>query len=399
MSIHIITHLDKDRSPILSFFENVKVKLICDFDSEGVLQNPAEVSEFQLQITSKSNDLLALIQLLFNFPEKITRDLKSFVSLMTIIAAEINEVEDTNNRNALLNEYWGFYKKLDENAFGLKAKMLACLFNAIAPNDPYQYEILLEIIALTDKNKKIGTILTSIEKIDESLIGWNLFHNIPKKRCIYKNILQALSNNNKEKLGLDLFIKYLKTYEDESEEQIRKSDDAEFIKQILTKFLQMESFQDELFEEVHILKRLNQIDDGKLKEILSLLVTGDLTLFKNWITANKIYLENDLKINLDKIEEKIRIKCLATFDEAARTITFKQIAEKLQVSEEEVEDWIIMGIQNKVIIGKIDEFNKTVEILDNSSKYLRDNDWKNLDENLSRFIAVLEGYRAAKKEK
>jgi hypothetical protein len=397
MSIHIITHLDKDRSPILAFFENVKVSLICDFDSEGVLRNPDEVSEFQLQIASKSNDLLALVKLLFTFKEKITRDLKSFVSLMTIIAAEIAEIEDNKNKNALLSEYWEFYRSLDD--FGLKAKMLSCLFNATADNDPYQYEILLEIIALTDKFRKIGIILNTIERIDDYLVRWKLFNNIEKKREIYKTILLALVNNNKEKVGLDLFIKYLKTYEDETEEKIRKAEDSEFIKQLLNKFLQMESFQDELFEEVHILKRLSYIDDGKLKEILSLLVTGDLTLFKNWIPSNKNYLENDLKINVEKIQEKIRIKCLATFDETAKTISFKEIAEKLQVNEDEVEDWVILGIQNKIIIAKIDEFNKTVEILDNSSKYLVEKDWKNLDENLERFIKVLEGYRAAKKEK
>ena len=393
--------LPSAKNPLHSFLENIKNKLIAEISPENVLLNEEEVDSFMKTSDSCLKDSsmnLSLLKHLFSYRDKLLKDQKYFINIITIINLHIGTNKNLVEREEMITEYLRNFNEIPDSFFNVKAKMLASLLNSFSVKDPKQYDIFKEILKLTDLNKKVSIILPTIESIDEFLRNWGLFNDILKKREIYQLILNALYNNNKEKIAIDVFVKYLKTFEDSLEKNMNNAEDSAFIVNNIKRFLNSESFHYELFENIIHLKRVISLEDKRLFEVLMLFITGNLQGYYTWLENNRDFLENSLGISAKKMEIKIRIKCLATFEDT-KAISFKEMAEKLHVGIEEVEDWVIMGIQNKIIEGKIDEFNQVIEISDNCSKYLEKVDVEKLEKKLGVLIGVFEGYLENLKKK
>ena len=399
MSTFFIT-LPSSKNPYHSLLENMKIKVILDANAENSNLNEEEAENFmKLGEAAANESLLSLLKHIFSYKEKLIKDQKSFMSVLNIIALFISSHKNLDERDQLVALYLKNMTELPENLFSLKVRMLSALFNVFSVRDPKQYDLFKEILKLTDSYKKVSIILPTIENIDEYLRNWGYFNDVHKKREIYQLILNALYNNNKEKIAIDAFVKYLKTFEESQENELNNAEDGNFIISIIKRFLLSDSFHYEVFESIIHLKRVVHLEEKRLFEVLVLFITGNLHGYFKWLETHKEFLEKSLGIDAKKMEIKIRIKCLATFEETGKPISFKDMADKLHVNEEEVEDWVIMGIQNKIIEGKIDEFNKVIEIIDNSSKYLEKPDVEKLDKKLEVLIGVFEGYLENMKKK
>jgi len=385
--------LPSSKNPLHSFLESVKTKMFLETNSENVITNEEEAENFLKTAHACANEsFLSLMKHLFSYKEKLLKDQKLFMNMMSIITLNISAHKNPEERDLMVAEYLKTVHELPENCFSVKARMFASLFNSFSTRDPKQFELFKEILKLTDNQKKVSIILPTIESVDEYLKNWGLFNDLIKKREIYQLILNALYNNNKEKIAIDIFVKYLQTFEEAQEKDLTNAQDTNFVVSNIKRFLASESFHFEIFESIIHLKRVSHLEDKRLLEVLRLFITGNLHGYFKWLETNKDYLQNDLGVDSQKMELKIRIKCLATFQETGKPVSFKDMAEKLHVKEDEVEDWVILGIQNKIIEGKIDEFHKVIEITDNCSKYLEKEDVEKIDQRIGALIGVFEGY-------
>lgn len=355
MSTHFFV-IPSNKKPLLSFLESVKSRLIIE-TSESQITNEAEVETFIKEAENLiDGPFLDLMKFLFSYKEKLLKDHKLFLNAMNIVSLHIRSEQDENQRNILINEYLSQVNALPEAFFSLKARMLAVLFNALGANDPKQFELFKEIVKLADSNQKISIILPTIENIEEYFRLWGYSDDFSKQREIYHLILNALLTNKREKIAIDIFVKYLQTFEKEHQDLSNPQETA-FIVSNIKRFLVSDNIHSEIFENIINLKRVFNLEDKRLSDLLVFYIHGDLNGFLEWRQKNENYL-NELGIDAKQIERKIRIKCLACFEDTGKAISFKAMAEKLMVSEEQVEDWVIMGIQNKIVGAKIDEFNK-----------------------------------------
>lgn len=357
MSTHFFV-IPSNKKPLLSFLESVKSRLIIE-TSESQITNEAEVEAFMKEAENLlDGPFLNLMKFLFSYKEKLLKDHKLFLNAMNVVSLHIRTEQDESQRNILINEYLSQVHALPEALFSLKSRMLAVLFNALGTNDPKQFEIFKEIVKLADSNQKISIILPTIENIEEYFRLWGYSDDFARQREIYHLILNALITNKREKIAIDIFVKYLQTFEKAQQNQdLGNPQETAFIVSNIKRFLVSDSIHSEIFENIIHLKRVLHLEDKRLSDLLVFYIHGDLNGFLGWKQKNENYL-NELGIDAKQIERKIRIKCLACFEDAGKAISFKAMAEKLLVSEEQVEEWVIMGIQNKIIEAKIDEFNK-----------------------------------------
>ena len=88
-------------------------------------------------------------------------------------------------------------------------------------------------------------------------------------------------------------------------------------------------------------------------------------------TLFNLYQKGDLKAvsallptlkNLDNegIIRRIRVEKMRILSKQA-SITFKQLADVLEVDSQNITEWVILAIQNNVVEARIDEFNQIVE--------------------------------------
>lgn len=357
--------LPTQNTPIQSLIASLQVK---------IPQNPILTS------LTDQNDLSTVITQLSLIKDLLIEDPRLYLQSFTILSLLASQHNETPIIQTLITQA----ESLPEPFFSLKIRCLASLFNAIPPSNPLQQTLFLQILKLAESQRKISIIQPTLESLDQHIALWGLQNDLPAKRNLYKRVSEALLESKREKLASEAFIKYLNTLENPEQ-------DLGFLQKTLIRFLNMENPHFELFESILALDP--KFLDLRVRNLLVLYVKGDLKGYFTWLEGGKEYLEKGLELNSKQLEMKIRIKCLASCDETpSRPLSFEEIAKKLFVGVEEVEDWVIRGVQNGIIEGKIDEFRKVVEIQDNSSKFLEKIDVEKMEKRIGELVGVFEGY-------
>ena len=78
------------------------------------------------------------------------------------------------------------------------------------------------------------------------------------------------------------------------------------------------------------------------------------TLGKGYNAFNKSNFSS-LGLNHNKVTQKSRVMTLAIIHKSGAGLPFKSIASELEVSEAEIEDWLIESILNGQVDGRIDQ--------------------------------------------
>jgi translation initiation factor 3 subunit M len=96
-------------------------------------------------------------------------------------------------------------------------------------------------------------------------------------------------------------------------------------------------------------------------------------------SSNEAVLKN-YDISAAVIERKVRVFTLASLaiDAANKTLTFAAIASALQISEEDVEEWVVEAISEGVVQAAINQMNGTVTVHRYAQRSFGPAQWRSL---------------------
>ena len=285
----------------------------------------------EIQICKASNDIQGVQSLIASLQAKFTNPMLDSLTEQTDLAfilTQLNQIKDVlledpklylqsytiisylavqTNEKSLIQTIITQIEALPEPLFSLKIRCLASLFNALPPTDRTQADLFLRILKIAETQRKISIIQPTLESLDQHIVLWGLQTDLPAKRNLYKRVLEALLEAKREKLACEVFIKYLNALEGPDQ-------DPEFLQKTLIRFISTEDPHFELFEGVLDLDLKGL--DPRLRSLLLLYVKGDLKGYFLWLEKEKEYLEKELGLDSKDLERKIRIKCLASCEEA-----------------------------------------------------------------------------------
>lgn len=114
-------------------------------------------------------------------------------------------------------------------------------------------------------------------------------------------------------------------------------------------------------------------------DLLQVFLSGTLSTYKTFASSHA-----DLVKNSDDNIRKMRLLSLASLgsDNLARSLSYQEIAASLEISEDEVEMWVIDVIRAGLVEAKLDQLNKTVSVHRSIYRVFSKDQWQLLSSRL-----------------
>jgi translation initiation factor 3 subunit M len=252
--------------------------------------------------------------------------------------------------------------------------------------DPHvKYNILVAIFDYARESDQTAAIESLFDTIDTRLNELSL--TIAQKRTIYGLILKNIKDWQITYI-YDYWIKYFSAFDDE--ELVPAEITEEAYNAIVSILKDQEILLTEQLLATKVISSLNtkkQADKyGACYKLLEIYTKSGYTELKAF-QSNKNY-QSFLKntgINLDEITYKIRLLTLNSLAKKQSILTYDQIAKSLEISEADVELYVIDATSSGILEARIDQLNQTILIRYAPSRQFDKQQWQSLNEKLDKW--------------
>eukprot|EP00761_Pharyngomonas_kirbyi_P012745 gb/GECH01012772.1/.p1 GENE.gb/GECH01012772.1/~~gb/GECH01012772.1/.p1 ORF type:complete len:378 (+),score=113.99 gb/GECH01012772.1/:1-1134(+) len=257
----------------------------------------------------------------------------------------------------------------------LRIKTLTAILNELSSQHDEFFDIFMITLEYSFRvgSKQFGPRLA--KGIDELMQTWG-FSNEQKQK-VYSLLVDIHKNNGNETKSYQLLIEYLNTVgkDNVSDPQV-VSRAAETVRLALKQDIYR---YNKLLRIPAISALQDSSEHSALFKLLQLTVQGnykDLMSFGNQDLVQSIS---------DTIPDKFRILTISSLAEQKNRISYQEIAEAIQVEQEQVEDYIIKAVSCGVIKGKLNQINEEAVIEQVTKRTMNKEDWKFIQSNLERW--------------
>lgn len=273
--------------------------------------------------------------------------------------------------------------KTESNKTSLKQKILLNLYNALPGNSPLRYNAFVGLVEATTQADELESLYGQLENIDAWTKQWGI--DVQTQRNLYDFLSKVLLNAGEEKLALDFSLKKLATYGENDAES------AAIAKDIVLRAITIENFF--AFEDLLQYSTVQKLKGTDEYELLDVFLNGTLTTYQSFAQSHASLISNP-ESNI----RKMRLLSLASLgsENLSRELTYSDIANNLQIEQDEVEMWVIDVIRAGLVEAKLDQLNKTVIVHRSIYRVFGQEQWKKLStslsawkENLNEILAVV----------
>mmetsp|Transcript_22385 Transcript_22385/g.40326 ORF Transcript_22385/g.40326 Transcript_22385/m.40326 type:complete len:417 (-) Transcript_22385:147-1397(-) len=331
-----------------------------------------------------SQDLFAAIP--ENRPEERLKDIESFFAL---VMSMLPQLEDAKQLDEATTQLCEFFSKSTEQQAELRLRLLMMLYNTF--NDPtfkFRYRVFKYTIDYAARADLFDQVLPYLDYLDAWMVDWAI--KVEEKRGLYSDISKYMRDFGK-KVDAFMYLKmYHETFQGETAENLNKKEvmDAtiELIKDAVTlpSVIQFDNIL--VLDTVQALRKTKQ--DGLVK-LCEIFLSGTVEDFKEFQKKHGgIFDEHGL--NLEEAMSKIRLLTLATIAKGKSELSLDEVAKRLQEDTGGVEKWVVRGISEGVIDGRIDQLNRKVLVKSTFQRKFEKDEWNFLEGKLSLWIDNLE---------
>ncbi|KAI7865075.1 hypothetical protein BDF14DRAFT_1828356 [Spinellus fusiger] len=259
--------------------------------------------------------------------------------------------------------------KTESPKTSLKQKILLNLYNALPATCALRYDAFIGLVDVTAQADELDSLYSQLEHIDQWVKQWGI--DIETERHLYSHLSEKLKESREEKMSLDFLLKRLSTY---SQDTVS----TEYAKEAVLRAVNAEKFF--AFEDLLQYNAVQKIKDTLEYEFLNVFLNGNVSIYKTFAASHSELIqdgENNLR--------KIRLLSLASLgsENLARELTYAQVAASLEISEDEVEMWVIDVIRAGLVEAKLDQLNKNIIIHRSIYRVFGKEQWQQLGARLN----------------
>mmetsp|Transcript_858 Transcript_858/g.2334 ORF Transcript_858/g.2334 Transcript_858/m.2334 type:complete len:398 (+) Transcript_858:81-1274(+) len=208
-----------------------------------------------------------------------------------------------------------------------------------------------------------------------------------------RTFLLALSklHTKPSKESFGLLTAYLQSFAGEDAAAVKKDANAEGVaKRAAAELVSCPGlFQCDFFAAI------GGLAGSKVHGLMAALVESDVAKLRAFCSGNKAFL-SELGLNEEQCLEKVRLLALATMgaQNARRSISYKDIVSQLDISEGEVELWLIKAIGLKMLEGRMDQLHQVFNVQKTAYKTFGGDEWASLETKLGDIHEHVTGVQA-----
>lgn len=265
----------------------------------------------------------------------------------------------------------------------LRLRCMALLYNAVNEDHiPKRFSLLAATISLASNVGLVSKIVdTILPKIDNFLRQWKV--GVPEKRQMYRVCYEALKSSGMAKDAFAFNVKQLGLYNGATNDEYASVEDAT-VDVIVQAVRLPKLYRFDTLLELDSVKRFgDQEGDYKLLfQLISIFVRDDLAIFTEFRSKNEALLAK-YEIDVDIAENKMRLLTFASLGIESPDLTYGMIAKALQISEDDVENWVIRAISSGLVDAKINQLKSSVAIYRSTQRMFTREEWQPLSERIN----------------
>ncbi|CEG71264.1 Putative Eukaryotic translation initiation factor 3 subunit M [Rhizopus microsporus] len=244
------------------------------------------------------------------------------------------------------------------------------LYNALPGNSPLRYHAFVGLVEVTAQADELDSLYDQLEHIDAWSTKWGLDQST--QRELYSYLFEVLTKAGEDKLAFNFLLKKLTTFAENDKES------TVLAKDIVLRAVSMENYY--AFEDLLQYKAIQNLKGTEEYELLDVFLNGTLASYQSFASSHSNLIQHS-----ENNIHKMRLLSLASLgsENLSRELKYADIANSLQIPEEEVEMWVIDVIRAGLVEAKLDQLNKTVIVHRSIYRVFGPEQWKKLSTTLS----------------
>lgn len=344
-------------------------------------------AEFYVQCKSllDSNDISSLVKKVIEhkealFEQSSDTDAEGCFSIISSLVSSF--VKEQSDRKALIKV---FADALTDGKSGdptLRLKIVTNLYNLLEPRSMDRYDVFMVLAKFAAESGQLGLVYRYIKDVDPK--AWHL--ELEETRALYKRVSEITRDSASPDVratSQSYIVKLLATYEGQKNLSEVKAFAAEgvigAIQSAVSSFTTSESLIE--FSAVKQLEGDSNETYKRTFELLQVFSSGNVEEYVAFHSKHSVFMEEQ-GIAHEKAMENMRLLSICSLASTHEEIPYAEIAKILQISEDEVEDWVVKAITAKLMDAKMDQLGQVVIINRCSQRIFGHNEWKQLGEKL-----------------
>ncbi|KAI6221619.1 Eukaryotic translation initiation factor 3 subunit M [Aphelenchoides besseyi] len=361
------------------------------FASKEEKTSVAELHDFftskEVKLAAPSKDLFSSIKQFLQATEKVAEQLNE-KDLELVLNAILNlsivlTVEQTVEFVKQICEIFAtepFQTKGWNSNAGVAIRVLSNMLHLYAERPQIGLLILKRILEIAGKAEVTQMVDTSLEAVEKYATDWKL--TVEDKRELLRVLHHALIVDNRADSAFEVMTTLLKTYTDVDADRA-KEDARECVR---TAIVDPKSFSVDALLRLTAVQRLQQTDP-KIHQVLTLFSTGQLADYRQFIKANPNFVRDQLQVDEEILEKKIKMLSLISLAETQSVISLKKLSTELDIPDIELlEEFLIDAIRINAVNGKINERSSEFVITTFQHRSFARPQWELLQKRLSSLL-------------
>eukprot|EP01117_Protostelium_nocturnum_P020496 TRINITY_DN9245_c0_g1_i1.p1 TRINITY_DN9245_c0_g1~~TRINITY_DN9245_c0_g1_i1.p1 ORF type:complete len:438 (+),score=119.08 TRINITY_DN9245_c0_g1_i1:129-1316(+) len=337
--------------------------------------------EFQVegkQLSEVVKKFLSLIPSLFKENNSNDKEVESFFFALFGLIKKLDN-ESAKNATQSVVSTLTTNQPIDERAL-LRLRILGNLYNVFDENPAERYNVFLALARYANATHRSEVVLPQFKDIEKRVAEWGL--SSKQKRELYKEIRDSFRHGNKGVEAYQWSTKYLAASEGVDSESTEEAFGAALEAIRLPTLFRF----DDLLElaPVKQLQSSQNATHSKVYNLLKIFVGENAESFSKFNSENPDFLRS-VALDNESSLNKIRILSLASLSgtNGNGQFSYAQVAKSLGVDEDSVELYVVTAVSEGVIEARMDQLEKTVTITKSLQRTFTQEQWKQLNENLS----------------
>ncbi|XP_075250968.1 eukaryotic translation initiation factor 3 subunit M-like [Convolutriloba macropyga] len=344
-----------------------------------------EIREFlkflgaEIELTSNSSDVTDIVNNCnvvwkLDSATDIESVINSVVSLLLLLPEEILKPKIGEFCEVVVRD------ATESKKLNLCLKIFIVLFHALSEHSSLRYPVYMSMLTCAQRTGQLQMVVTDIV----TLKLWRDFWKLTDEnwQALLRLLHETLVTCSEGALAAKTMYELLSSYTGEKANEAR--DDS--IRCVAAELKNPDVY---LYDHLISLKPVDGLKGTKIYELLDIFVHKNLQDYQKFESQNKQFLEENAFDQADLIR-KIRLLTFASIALESKELTFATLSDKLQLSNNDIESFIIEAIRSKVVKAKIDQVNQRVLVSSVAHRTFSQAEWKNLHSVLLSWRANIE---------
>jgi len=256
-----------------------------------------------------------------------------------------------------------------------RIRVLSNLFYGLDERSPNRYYVYCTLLRMASQADLLQLVEPKIDDVNAWIRQWSL--TVEQHQTLLRILHQAYTVSKQTENATKVLIDLLSTYTEENASQARE--DAQ--RCIVTCLADPMYF---LMDHLLTLKPVKFLEGELIHDLLTIFVSGKLSDYVKFYQSNKDFIDS-IGLNNESNLQKMRLLTFMQMAEGRSEISFDTIQREMDITEDEVESFIIDVVRTKAVRAKMDQMARCVKISSTTHRTFSKQQWAQLRSELQRW--------------